>query len=380
MPGLLKDSSAGVLISFVALCVCGICLLKGFLGLTFDYIDKVATFKGADTFRPGAVRDGEGVDWSPELASRDLAAVDGETAFSSKSGRLELERTETVIYREQCRFVTETIIAGDHSSEQFARMLSLSMSSRVLRNLLSPGADAAGSIKPTQRSGFRPADFCQVDNVNVERTLSGLCLCQVQGSYSRLREGPPRRFEVNYLVADSFENKPIIVDLRYTANVAPYFHLDHSIMAALTHSLRERSATAATAANRSEAESLCRDLAQALVLSSNEKFRPLLPSLRGSLSPYVYEQLRDFRFGDGYQPGRASYFTFSQRDDIKDLTVTMNDSSPVNPDLLLGKVRGKIAVRGGPERWRHFGFRFVFARRTDLDSPVLIAFRILPEE
>ncbi|MBK9279069.1 MAG: hypothetical protein IPM93_12985 [Candidatus Obscuribacter sp.] len=379
MPGFLKDSSAGVLIFFAVLCVCGICLLKGFLGLTFDYIDRVATFKGADGSRLGAARDG-GVDWSPELASRDLASVDGETAFSSKSGKLELERTETVIYREQCRFVTETIIAGDHSSEQFARMLSLSMSSRVLRSLLSPGADAAGSAQPTQSSNFKPADFCQVDNVNVERTLSGLCLCQVQGSYSRLRQEPPRRFEVNYLVADSFENKPIIVDLRYTANVAPYFHLDRSIMAALTHSLRERSATAATAANRSEAEGLCRDLAQALVLSSNEKFRPLLSSLRGSLSPYVYEQLRDFRFGGGYQPGRASYFTFSQREDIKDLTVTMNDSSPINPDLLLGKVRGKIAVRGGPERWRNFGFRFVFARRTDLDSPVLIAFRILPAE
>lgn len=377
MPGFLKDSSAGVLVFFAALCLGGIWVLNGFLGLTFDYIDKVGTFKGVDSYRAGSGLDGARVDWSPELASRDLAAVDGEgIAFSSKSGKLELERTETVIYREQCRFVTEAIIAGDHSSPQFARMLSLSMSSRVLRDLLPPGVDAAGSNGAARRANSKSADFCQVDSVNVERTLSGLCLCRVQGSYSRLREESPRRFEVVYLVADSFENKPIVVDLRYSANVAPYFRLDDSIVAALNHSRHERSATGATAANRKEAEDLCRELAQTLVLSSNEKFRPLLLAQRGSLSPYVYEQMREFRFGGD----AASYFTFSQRDDIEDLTVTMNDSSPINPDLLLGKVRGKIAVRGTTERWRHFGFRFTFARRTDLDSPVLIAFRTLSEE
>lgn len=347
------------------------------MGLTFDYIDKVGTVKGADSYRARFGRDDAGVDWSPELASRDLAAVDGEgIAFSSKSGKLELERTETVIYREQCRFVTEAIIAGDHSSPQFARMLSLSMSSRVLRDLLSPGVDAAGSAGTARRANSKAAEFCQVDNVNVERTLSGLCLCHVQGSYGRLREEPPRQFEVVYLVADSFENKPIVVDLRFSANVAPYFRLDESIVAALNHSTSKRSATVATAANRKEAEDLCRELAQTLVLSSNEKFRPLLLAQRGSLSPYIYEQMREFRFGGG----EASYFTFCQRDDIQDLTVTINDSSPIYPDLLLGKVRGKIAVRGGMKRWRDFGFRFTFARRTDLDSPVLIAFRTLSEE
>lgn len=364
------------------LCAAGLIALFSVLARTFHFIDEV----GQAGIGKNAGEDLK-LDWQDDSGRSIQSDKLNHELTVMLPIRPTIDSTENVIYREQCRLVTEALLAepisGVDLPDNNALVIKRAISYGLLQELARRGRNSSGdALEYSSAKAFR----CYVESIRTERLDSGLVASVVSGRIVRLRGLAPEPFRIVYLLADSFEDKPVIIDMRYSDNIRLLLKKNPDLLRALQlkdkYDKSEKNGNAGNTGrtklspdDRKRAFALAKEAAFALALSSNRGLGSArLEKLKNSLSPSLYEVFSSFRFGRNRSRDLSGDFAECTEKDISEMHISILPGDQEQPDLAVATVRSTVT---GSSRIRPLSFYFVLARRTDADGLVLIGFHRL---
>lgn len=358
-----------VVLVFV-LCATGLIALFSVLARTFHFIDEV----GQAGTGKSASEDLK-LDWHDDARRNIESDKLSHELTVMLPLRPTIDSTENVIYREQCRLVTEALlaepIAGVDLPDNNALVIKRAISFGLLQELSRRSRRSVGDgLEYSSAKAFR----CYVESIKTERLASGLVAAEVSGRFVRLRGLPAEPFRIVYLLADSFEDKPVIIDMRYSDNIWLLLKKNPDLLRALQ--LKDRPGmTKLSPGDEKMGRELSKEAAFALALSSNRGLGfARLEKLKNSLSPSLYEVFSSFRFGRNRARDMSGDFAECTEKDISEMHISILPGDQEQPDLLVAEVRSTVT---GKSRIKPLALYFVMARRTDAEGLVLIGFHRL---
>lgn len=354
------------------LCAAGLIALFSVLARTFHFIDEVGlagTGKNANEDLKFDWQDDSRRNIQSDKLNHELTVM--------LPIRPTIDSTENVIYREQCRLVTEALLAepisGVDLPDNNALVIKRAISYGLLKELGRGRNSSGDALQYSSAKAFR----CYVESIKTERLDSGLVASAVSGRIVRLRGLSPEPFRIVYLLADSFEDKPIIIDMRCSDNIHLLLKRNPDLLRAVQ--LRDKTEKSGikelSPEDSKRAYILAKEAALALALSANRGLGfARLEKLKNSLSPSLYEVFTSFRFGRNRARDLSGDFAACTEKDISEMHISILPGDQEQPDLAVAIVRSTVT---GSTRIRPLSFYFVMARRTDADGLVLIGFHRL---
>jgi hypothetical protein len=352
------------------LCATGLIALFSVLARTFHFIDEVGQ---AGTGK--SANEDLKLDWHDDARQNIESDKLNHELTVMLPLRPTIDSTENVIYREQCRLVTEALlaepIAGVDLPDNNALVIKRAISFGLLQELSRRSRRSVGDgLEYSSAKAFR----CYVESIKTERLASGLVAAVVSGRFVRLRGLPAEPFRIVYLLADSFEDRPVIIDMRYSDNIWLLLKKNPDLLRALQ--LKDRPGmNKLSPGDEKMARELAKEAAFALALSSNRgPGFARLEKLKNSLSPSLYEVFSSFRFGRNRARDMSGDFAECTEKDISEMHISILPGDQEQPDLLVAEVRSTVTGKG---RIRPLALYFVMARRTDAEGLVLVGFHRL---